>query len=55
MASHVKLNFIEYFWGKVKKYLRDNGTFDTLKTNMPLAMQFVQLSSIRLWEHRMHR
>ena len=54
---HCELNFIEYFWGKVKKYLRDNcdGTFDTLKINMPLAMQSVQLSTIRLWEHRMHR
>ncbi|OAX30732.1 hypothetical protein K503DRAFT_818498 [Rhizopogon vinicolor AM-OR11-026] len=45
---HCELNFIEYFWGKVKKYLQDNcnGTFNTLKTNMPLAMQSVQLSTI---------
>jgi hypothetical protein len=37
----VNSTFIEYFWGKVKKYLRDNcdGTFGTLKTNMPLAIQ----------------
>ncbi|OAX33557.1 hypothetical protein K503DRAFT_700231, partial [Rhizopogon vinicolor AM-OR11-026] len=28
---------------------------NTLKTNMPSAMQSVQLSTIRLWEHRMHR
>jgi hypothetical protein len=30
---HCELNFIEYFWGMVKKYLRDNCdyTFDTLK------------------------
>ncbi|KAG1850739.1 hypothetical protein C8R48DRAFT_750082 [Suillus tomentosus] len=40
---HCELNFIEYFWGK------------TLKKNMPLAMQSVQLSMIQLWEHRMHR
>ncbi|KAG2159301.1 uncharacterized protein EDB93DRAFT_1237498 [Suillus bovinus] len=41
----------------VKKYLRDNcdGTFETLKKNMPLAMQSVQLRAIRLWEHHMHR
>jgi hypothetical protein len=53
---HCELKFIEYFWGKVKKYLRDNcdGTFNILKTNMPLAMQSVQLSTIKLWEHRMH-
>ncbi|OAX34548.1 hypothetical protein K503DRAFT_747250 [Rhizopogon vinicolor AM-OR11-026] len=53
---HCELNFVEYFWGKVKKYFRDNcdGTFNTLKTNTPLAMQSVQLSTIRLWEHRMH-
>jgi hypothetical protein len=35
---------------KVKKYLRDNfdRTFGKLKTNMPLAMQSVQLSTIGL-------
>jgi len=40
---HCELNFIEWFWGKVKKYLQDNcdGTFNTLKTNMPSAMQSV--------------
>ncbi|KAG2142744.1 uncharacterized protein EDB93DRAFT_1088692, partial [Suillus bovinus] len=45
------------FWGKVKKYLQDNcdGTFEMLKKNMPLAMQSVQLRTIQLWEHRMHR
>jgi hypothetical protein len=34
---HCELNFIEFFWGTVKKYLRENCdyTFDTLKANMP--------------------
>ncbi|KAG2074797.1 hypothetical protein BDR04DRAFT_117971 [Suillus decipiens] len=31
-----------------------NGTFETLKKNMPLVMQSVQLNTIRLWDHRMH-
>ncbi|KAF9489276.1 hypothetical protein BDN71DRAFT_1530069, partial [Pleurotus eryngii] len=37
---HCELNFIEYFWGMVKKYLCDNCdyTFKTLKENMPKAM-----------------
>ncbi|KAG2106628.1 uncharacterized protein F5147DRAFT_578923 [Suillus discolor] len=30
-------------------------TFETLKTNLPKAMASVCLSTIRLWEHRMHR
>jgi hypothetical protein len=54
---HCELNFIEFFWGQVKKYLRDNCdyTFDTLKENMPKALASVRLSTIRRWEHRMHR
>jgi len=54
---HCELNFIECFWGKAKKYIRDNcdGTFETLKKNLPLALQSVQLSTIRLWEHCMHQ
>ena len=54
---HCELNFIEFFWGKAKKYIRDNcdGTFETLKTNLPQAFESVQLSTIRLWEHRTHR
>ncbi|KAJ8585008.1 hypothetical protein M405DRAFT_745999 [Rhizopogon salebrosus TDB-379] len=36
---HCELNFIEFFWGAVKKHLRDNCdyTFATLKENMPKA------------------
>jgi hypothetical protein len=34
---HCELAFIEFFWGMVKKYLRENCdyTFDTLKENLP--------------------
>jgi hypothetical protein len=37
---HCELNFIEFFWGTVKRYLWDNCdyTFETLKENMPKAM-----------------
>lgn len=54
---HCELNFIEFFWGAVKKYLRDrcDYTFDTLKENMPLALASVQLQTIRKWELRTHR
>src|SRR6266545_2490206 len=46
---HCELNFIEFFWGLVKKYLRDNCdyTFDTLKENMPKALASVKLVTIR--------
>jgi len=54
---HCELNFIEFFWGMVKKYLRDNCdyTFNTLKENMPKALALVPLQTIRRWEHRMYR
>lgn len=54
---HCELNFIEYSWSAVKKYLRDHCdfTFETLKANMPNALEAVQLSTIRKWEHRMYR
>lgn len=54
---HCELNFIEFFWGAVKRYLRENCdyTFDTLKTNMPIALATVQLQTIRKWEHRVLR
>ena len=54
---HCKLNFIEFFWGLIKKYLQDNCdyTFDTLKENMPKALASVKLITIRRWEHRMRR
>jgi hypothetical protein len=54
---HCELNFIEFFWGAVKKYLCDNCdyAFTTLKENLLKVMASVQLSTIRKWEHRMIR
>ena len=54
---HCELNFIEFFWGKVKKYIRDNcdNSFNTLKANIPLALKSVDLHTIHLWEHCSHR
>lgn len=51
---HCELNPIEFFWGRVKKYLRDHCdyTFDALKANLPIALASVPIKSIRLWEHR---
>lgn len=50
---HCELNFIEFFWGAVKKYLRQHCdyTFNTLKTNLPKALASVDIETIRLWEH----
>lgn len=54
---HCELNFIEFFWGRVKKYLHDNcdSSFESLKTNMPKALESVQVNTVWLWEHYMHR
>ena len=54
---HCELNFIEFFWGAVKRYLCEHCdmSFGTLKENMPLALASVDLATIRRWEHRMHR
>jgi hypothetical protein len=54
---HCELNFIEFFWGSVKRYLRENCdyTFQTLQENMPKGLASVDLKTIRKWEHRMIR
>jgi len=55
LKFHCELNFIEFFWGMVKKYLCDNWdyTFDTLKQNLPKALHSVHIHMIRRWEHQM--
>jgi hypothetical protein len=54
---HCELNFIEFFWGAVKRYLRENCdySFTTLQENMPKALASVSVETIRKWEHRMKR
>ena len=54
---HCELNFIEFFWGVVKRYRRNhcNYTFDTLHANMPKALASVDTMLIRKWERRMGR
>lgn len=52
---HCELNFIEFYWGAVKHYLRKNCdyTFATLQMNIPDALLSVPVELIRKWEHRM--
>jgi hypothetical protein len=52
---HCELNFIEYFWGAIKKFLCDqcDYTFTMLQENLPKALGSVSVETIRRWEHRM--
>lgn len=54
---HCELNFIEFFWGAVKKYLwtHCDYTFTTLQENMPKALKSIPIGTIQKWEHRMIR
>lgn len=54
---HCELNFIEFYWGAVKRYLREkcDYTFATLQNNMLTALSSVPTELIRKWEHRMWR
>ena len=46
---HCKLNFIEYFWGAVKRYLckHCNHTHAGLQENLPRALASVDISTIQ--------
>lgn len=45
---HCELNPIKYFWGMVKKYLRDHCdySFDGLKANLPKALESVPIQTV---------
>ena len=56
LKFHCELNFIEYFWGAIKKFQCDHCTytFKTLQEHLPKALESVAAAkAIRKWEHWM--
>ena len=55
LKFHCELNFIEFFWGAVKRWLHENCdyTFKTLQEMLPKALKAVEISTIQKWEHQM--
>jgi hypothetical protein len=49
------LNFIEFFWGAVKRYLQEhcNYTYDGLRANILKDLTSLELLTIQKWEHHM--